>query len=157
MYLRLTEPQHGSENPAGVHPDVGVNPAPRGSMPGSGAPNHHGDVRGIFGNVRLTLCSFIAIDSRVIAEYHTFQPEVFKDTFGHLSSAFSEAISSIQHESGSGIGYVAKALIAKLENMRDEVDGWRTGKGLPEVEKHGGELGEDVEQAEGDEGGLYKD
>ncbi|OXG78462.1 hypothetical protein C348_04246 [Cryptococcus neoformans Gb118] len=127
-------PGVSAENPAGVHPDVGVNPAPRGSMPGSGAPNHHGDVRGIFGN-----------------------PEVFKDIFGHLSSAFSEAISSIQHESGSGIGYVAKALIARLENMRDEVDGWRTGKGLPEVEKHGGELGEDVEQAEGDEGGLYKD
>lgn len=85
------------------------------------------------------------------------QPEVFKDTFGHLSSAFSEAISSIQHESGSGIGYVGKALIARLEKMRDEVDGWRIGKGLPEVEKHGGERGEDVEQAEGDEGGLYKD
>lgn len=71
MYLRLAEPPHGSENPAGVYPDVGVNPAPRGSMPGSGAPDHHGDVRGIFGNVCLTLYSFFAIDSRVIPEYHT--------------------------------------------------------------------------------------
>lgn len=71
MYLCLAEPQHGSENPAGVYPDVGGNPAPPGSMPGSGAPDHHGDVRGVFGNVRLTLCSSIAIDSRITAECHS--------------------------------------------------------------------------------------
>lgn len=106
--------------------------------------------------VPLCIHSLLLIRELFLSTIH-FQPQVFKDTFGHLSSAFSEAISSIQHESGSGIGFVGKALIARLENMRDEVDGWRTGKGLPEVEKHGGELGEDVEQAEGDEGGLYKD
>ncbi|WVQ81495.1 hypothetical protein IAT38_003619 [Cryptococcus sp. DSM 104549] len=103
-------------------------------MPGAGGPDHHGDVRGVFGN-----------------------PEVFKDTFSHLSSAFTTAINKITDESPSGVGSVGKALIAKLEAMRDEVDGWRMGKGLPEVEREGGERGDEVERGVGAEGGLYKD
>nr|ODN90525.1 hypothetical protein L203_01634 [Cryptococcus depauperatus CBS 7841] len=117
-----------------IYPDVGGQPAPSGSMPGAGAPERHGDVRGVFGN-----------------------PQVFQDTFLHLSSAFTQAIHAIEDESSSGIGFVGKALKAKLESMRDEIDGWRMGKGLPEVEKHGGELGKDVDLAKEDEGGLYRD
>ncbi|WVW79435.1 hypothetical protein I302_101404 [Kwoniella bestiolae CBS 10118] len=127
-------PEPTAENPAGVFPEVGSQPAAPGSMPGSGAPDHHGDIRGVFGN-----------------------PQVFNDTFGHLSSAFTDAINKIKDESGSGIGSVGKILIHKLETMRDEVDGWRMGKGLPEVEQAGGERNEDVDRAEGDGGGLYAD
>jgi hypothetical protein len=78
---------------------------------------------------------------------------VFRDTFARLSSAFSQAINHIQDESGSGIGTVGKALIARLEGMRNEVDGWRMGKGLPATRE--GERGEDVERV--GQGGLYKE
>ncbi|WVQ74422.1 hypothetical protein IAR50_004023 [Cryptococcus sp. DSM 104548] len=130
-----TGPGSSVINPAGVYPEsgeTGAAPAPAGSMPGSGPPDHHGDVRGVFGN-----------------------PQVFKDTFSHLSSAFTDAINKIEDESASGVGYVGKALIGRLVEMQSEVDGWRAGQGLPEVEAHGGERGEDV--VTGDEGGLYKE
>ena len=78
---------------------------------------------------------------------------VFRDTFSSLSSAFSHAINSIEDEAGSGVGTVGKALIHRLESMRNEVDGWRMGKGLPEAIK--GEQGGDVERV--GQGGLYKD
>ncbi|WVQ93182.1 hypothetical protein IAU59_000246 [Kwoniella sp. CBS 9459] len=127
-------PAPTAENPAGVYPQVGTQSAEPGTMPGSGAPDHHGDVRGVFGN-----------------------PQMFNDTFGTLSSAFTDAINKVQDESGSGLGSVAKTLIQKLEAMRDEIDGWRTGQGLPEVEAQGGEQNDSVERAEGDGGGLYAD
>lgn len=41
--------------------------------------------------------------------------------------------------------------------MRNEIDGWRMGKGLPEVEQAGGERNDDVERPDGDAGGLYND
>ncbi|KAK8844095.1 hypothetical protein IAR55_006889 [Kwoniella newhampshirensis] len=133
-YDEATGPAPTVENPAGVFPQVGGTSAETGTVPGSGPPDHHGDVRGVFGN-----------------------PQMFKDTFGTLSSAFTDAINAVEDESASGLGTVAKALIKKLESMRDEIDGWRTGKGLPEVEEAGGERNEDVERAEGDGGGLYAD
>ncbi|WWC63981.1 uncharacterized protein I303_106587 [Kwoniella dejecticola CBS 10117] len=134
MHNDIQGPEPTRENPAGVFPQVGTQPAQPGSMPGSGAPDHGGDVRGVFGN-----------------------PQMFSDTFGHLSSAFTDAINKIKDESGSGIGSVGKTLIHKLETMRGEVDGWRQGKGLEEVEQAGGERNESVERAKGDGGGLYAD
>ena len=80
---------------------------------------------------------------------------MFKDTFTHLSTAFTTALHAIQDESGSGIGSVGKALIGRLEAMRGEVDGWMMGEGLPEAE--GGEKNEAVDRAKGDGGGLYND
>ena len=78
---------------------------------------------------------------------------MFKDTFSSLASAFSTAINKIKDESDSGIGNAGKALISRLEAMRAEVDGWRTGKGIPELEAAGGEG--NVDRSSG--GGLYKD
>ncbi len=80
---------------------------------------------------------------------------MFQQTFGNLSSAFTDAIHAIEDESGSGVGSVGKALTAKLVSMRDEIDGWRAGKGLPEAGE--GEKNEQVERAKGDGGGLYAD
>ncbi|WVR09021.1 hypothetical protein IAU60_006081 [Kwoniella sp. DSM 27419] len=133
-YDDVKGPGASAENPGGVFPQVGSTPAEPGSIPGSGGQDHGGDVRGIFGN-----------------------PQMFADTFGQLSGAFTDAINKINDESGSGLGSVAKTLIAKLESMRDEVDGWRAGKGLSEVEAAGGERNESVERAKGDGGGLYAD
>ena len=78
---------------------------------------------------------------------------MFKDTFSGLSSAFSSAINAIKDESSSGVGNVGKALISRMEAMRGEVEGWMSGKGLPEVEKAGGEGNVDKSS----EGGLYKE
>ncbi|WWC91155.1 uncharacterized protein L201_006096 [Kwoniella dendrophila CBS 6074] len=127
-------PEPTRENPAGVFPQVGTQPAESGSIPGSGAPDHGGDVRGVFGN-----------------------PEMFNDTFRELSTAFTTAMNKIQDESGSGIGSVGKTLISKLEKMRNEIDDLRSGKGLEEVKEAGGERNDSVERAQGDGGGLYKD
>ena len=80
---------------------------------------------------------------------------LFRETFTTLSTAITTAIHTIDDESGSGIGTVAKALKAKLEGMRAEVDGWQAGKGLPEAAT--GESNEDVERSQGDGGGLYKE
>ena len=82
---------------------------------------------------------------------------MFNDTFKDLSSAFSTALSKIDAEGSSGLGTGAKALKKRLLEMRNEIDGWRMGKGLPEVEAAGGERNDDVERPEGDAGGLYKD
>jgi hypothetical protein len=82
---------------------------------------------------------------------------MFNETFSTLSTAFTTAIDSINAESGSGLGTPAKTLITKLESMREEIDGWRQGKGLKEVKEKGGERNEDVDRAEGDGGGLYAD
>ncbi|KAK4687241.1 hypothetical protein P7C73_g2875, partial [Tremellales sp. Uapishka_1] len=118
--------------PLQVFPDSAGPAAPTGSVPGSGAPDHHGDVRGVFGN-----------------------PMMFQHVFHDLSGAFSTAIHAIEDEAGSGLGSVAKALIKKLEDMRGEIDDLRAGKSLPEAE--GGEKNEQVERAQGDGGGLYKE
>ncbi|WRT69115.1 uncharacterized protein IL334_006099 [Kwoniella shivajii] len=134
MHNDVKGPEPTVENPGGVFPQVGSTPAEPGTMPGSGAPDHHGDVRGVFGN-----------------------PQQFNDTFRDLSTAFTDAINKVKDESGSGIGSVGKTLIDKLESMRDEIDGWRMGKGLPEVEEQGGERNDSVERAKGDGGGLYAD
>ncbi|ORY28797.1 hypothetical protein BCR39DRAFT_533918 [Naematelia encephala] len=131
-YDEPTGPDPTPENPGGVFPQTGTVSADAGSMPGSGAPDHGGDVRGVFGN-----------------------PQVFSDTFGHLSGEFSTAINAVKGESGSGLGSVAKALIERLEAMRDEIDGWRKGEGLAGAAE--GEKNDEVERAEGDGGGLYKD
>lgn len=80
---------------------------------------------------------------------------MFKDTFGTLSGAFTTAMNKVQDESGSGLGSVAKVLLKRLEEMRDEIDGWRAGKGLPEAAE--GEQNDKVERAKGDGGGLYAD
>ena len=80
---------------------------------------------------------------------------MFHQTFRTLSSAFTTAIQAVQDESGSGVGSVAKTLMARLEAMRDEIDGWREGKPLPEVGK--GESNDQVDIAKGDSGGLYTD
>lgn len=87
------------------------------------------------------------------------QIEMFKETFSDLSSAFTTAMNSIKAEGDSGLGTSAKALLKRLEGMRDEVDGWRSGKGLPEVEAAGGERNDDVDRPQGGEGagGLYAD
>lgn len=78
---------------------------------------------------------------------------MFQQTFRTLSSAFTTAINAVNDESGSGIGSVGKALIGKLESMRDEIDALRAGKGLPEA--GGGEKNDQVDRAKGDGGGLY--
>ncbi|TYJ59058.1 hypothetical protein B9479_000047 [Cryptococcus floricola] len=125
-----TGPGSSSINPAGVFPEAGETgaaAAPSGSMPGSGPPDHHGDVRGVFGN-----------------------PQVFKDTFSRLSSAFTEAINKIEDESGSGVGNTGQALIGRLLAMQGEVDSWRAGKGLEGIS-------EDGQDVVGAEGGLYKE
>jgi len=83
------------------------------------------------------------------------QPEMFNQTFRDLSSAFTTALQAIQDEAGSGIGSVGKALMARLEAMRGEIDGWRMGQGLPGAQ--GGERNEQVDRAKGDGGGLYAD
>ena len=83
------------------------------------------------------------------------EPEMFAETFSKLSGAFTDAINSVKGESGSGIGTVGKALMARLEEMRDEVDGWRQGKGVKGAE--GGERNDEVERYEGKATGLYRD
>lgn len=80
---------------------------------------------------------------------------MFAETFSKLSGAFTDAINSVKGESGSGIGSVGKALMARLEEMRDEVDGWRQGQGVKGAE--GGEKNDEVERYEGKAGGLYRD
>jgi hypothetical protein len=79
---------------------------------------------------------------------------MFAETFSKLSGAFTDAIQAVQGESGSGIGTVGKALIARLEELRSEVDGWRQGQGVKGAEK--GEQNDQVERIEG-QSGLYRD
>lgn len=83
------------------------------------------------------------------------QPHAFGDTFSTLSGAFSTAINQVQAESPSGVGSVGKALIKRLEDMRNEIDGWRQGKGVPGAE--GGEKNDEVERKEGKATGLYEE
>ncbi|KAL7420971.1 hypothetical protein Q5752_003855 [Cryptotrichosporon argae] len=131
-YDEVRGPEPTRENPAGVYPDIVPDQqAAPGTIPGSGAPDTHGDVRGTFGN-----------------------PYEFQQVFAKLSSAFTDAIHAIEDESPSGLGTGAKALIGRLEGMRDEVDGWRAGRGLDEL-RATGERTDDVSVV--DQGGLYKD
>jgi len=82
---------------------------------------------------------------------------MFKDTFSELSSAFTRAINSVQDEGGAGgLGSKAQVLIQKLESMRDEIDGWRSGRGLLEADAVG-ERSDAVDRSASGGGGLYKE
>lgn len=85
------------------------------------------------------------------------QVELFKETFSKLSQAFTAALHTIDDEGNSGLGTSAKALKKRLEEMQEEVDGWRMGKAVEGLAEQGGERNDDVSRPDGDAGGLYKD
>lgn len=69
---------------------------------------------------------------------------------GKLDHALSETINAIKDEAPTGIGGVGRALIAKFEGWRDEVDGLRKGQPVDAPEGQGG-----VEMSS--QSGLYTD
>lgn len=70
----------------------------------------------------------------------------------NLTSAIGSALNTLHAESPSGLGTKAKALKKRLEEIREEIEGWQRGEGLGVEEKN-----EAVDREGGDAGGLYAD
>lgn len=75
---------------------------------------------------------------------------LFQEVMGKLSHSLTETINAIKDEAPTGIGGVGRALIAKFEAWRDEVEGMQKGEPVAAPEGQG-----NVEMSS--ESGLYTD
>lgn len=78
------------------------------------------------------------------------QPMLFQELMGKLTHSLTETINAIKDEAPTGIGGVGRALIAKFEGWRDEVEGMQRGEAMDAPEGQG-----NVKMSS--ESGLYTD
>ncbi|KAI5450030.1 hypothetical protein NCC49_003792 [Naganishia albida] len=147
-------PGPSKENPAGVFPHSAPEPADaaqqnrRGLSMRSGAEGEQAGAvpagtRGIPGTGNP---SDTEHDPRVVFS----NPMLFQEVMGKLSHSLTETINAIKDEAPTGIGGVGRALIAKFEAWRDEVEGMQKGEPVAAPEGQG-----NVEMSS--ESGLYTD